>query len=147
MYLAVVHSKADYGFHFLAHQVFEHAVVVALVGAAHYPDHRPCLAFERVPGGIYVGGLRVVYVHNVADAQHGLQAVFDGGEALEGVAYYLVFDAGGLGCQRGGHGVVYVVTSAEGKFAQIDFALALLVPDYDAVAVHPCSLLKVLLLL
>ena len=131
MELVVVCSHADDGLDFLLDQIFEDLVVVALVGPSDNPHDRTLLAFKRIPCGIDVGGLRVVDVEHILDAQDRLKPVLDGLECAEGFADGLVVDSGSLCGQGGGHRIVDVVLAAKGKLFQeyVAFLLAVLHDD------------------
>ena len=144
--LSVVDSEADDGLDLFTDEVLQDGVVVALVLAADNPDDGFGLAFERVPRRVDIGGLGVVDVEHVFDAQDRLQAVLDGLEGSEGLADDLVVDVHRLGGEGCCHRVVDVVASAEGEFLEID--LGLVFPDLedDLVVTEECSFGEFLLL-
>ncbi len=126
----VIDPQAHDGLDFFPHQVGQDAVVVSLVGAAGNPHNGFALAFQGVPGRIHVGGLGIVDIQHVADAQNGLQPVFDGLEGRQGLPDHIVADARRLGCQGRRHGVVNIVPSAECKLLQVQVAFFLLVAHH-----------------
>ena len=142
----VVNSQADDFAHLLFYQFVQNAVVIALVRASYYPDHRPGLAVKCVPGGIHIGRLGVVDVEHIPDAEHRLQPVFDRLEALEGIADNVVADAGSLCCQGCRHRVVEIVLSAESQLVEVDFRLVFLVLHHNLVVLQIGALLHLLLL-
>ena len=72
--------------------------------------------------------------------------MFYGLEGFQGLAYNVIADAGGLGGQGCGHGVVDIVFTHQGEVFQADGALVVVVIDYDGILLEIGSLAEGFLL-
>ena len=106
--LGVVLAHAHDCFYLAAYKVFYFGVVVAFVLAAQYEHGAFCVghAFERVPAGIYVCGLGVVYVYCTAFCGRIFKTVFNSFEVFKGATYVLAPYVEQACRQSGCHGVV-----------------------------------------
>ena len=103
---------------FLANQLVNLAIVIALVRATENQYGRGGHALQRVPAGIDVGGLGVINVAHSFDRRHVLQTMVHTSKLLQALANHIVVNMQDLCCQTCCHGVILVVLASETQLLQ-----------------------------
>ena len=111
--LAVVGTEIYQPCAFLLYERFYGIVVVALVLAADNEYCRCLHAFQCIPAGIDICGLRVVDVFHACHLGDLFQTVLDTGEVAEALPDDLFPDASNVGCDTGGKRVVDIVLARQ----------------------------------